>query len=125
MDTTSSVLLPNNGSVLPSNSSTNTSSQEVDIPDMSFPVHMVFFVTLSFILVFVAGIVGNLMVILVVVKNLRMRSSTNLFLVNLSVADFAAILFCVPIAMSEFYGKDVWHLGEVMCKYINGSIVLD
>ncbi len=56
------------------------------------------------------------MVVVVVVKNLEMRTPTNWLLVNLSVADLLVLLFCMPPALVEFHAKDIWLLGPVMCK---------
>jgi hypothetical protein len=75
-------------------------------------------ITVTFFYVFVLtfGIFGNIMVIFVVFKNKDMRNSTNLFLVNLTVADLLVLVVCTPIALAEFYNKDVWYLGAGMCK---------
>ncbi|XP_064630050.1 growth hormone secretagogue receptor type 1-like [Lineus longissimus] len=77
-------------------------------------------ITVTFFYVFVLtfGIFGNIMVIFVVFKNKDMRNSTNLFLVNLTVADLLVLVVCTPIALAEFYNKDVWYLGAGMCKFV-------
>ena len=67
-------------------------------------------------IIFLLGLVGNVMVILVVAWNKTMRSSTNLYLVNLSIADLSVILVCMPAGLHEFFFEDVWYLGDVMCK---------
>ncbi len=59
---------------------------------------------------------GNAMVVYIVLRNREMRNATNVFLLNLSVADLLVVLICMPSALIEFYGKDVWYLGPVMCK---------
>lgn len=64
------------------------------------------------------GILGNVMVLLVIFKLKDMRSSTNIFLMNLSVADILVLLICTPTALVEVHSKpDTWVLGEEMCKY--------
>ena len=57
------------------------------------------------------------MVVYIVLRNRDMRNATNVFLLNLSMADLLVVLICMPSALAEFYGKDVWYLGPVMCKY--------
>jgi len=46
-----------------------------------------------------------------------MRNSTNIFLVNLSVADLCVLVICTPTVLIEVNsGPQVWPLGEHMCK---------
>ncbi|XP_034189629.1 ecdysis triggering hormone receptor isoform X5 [Osmia lignaria lignaria] len=71
------------------------------------------------IIVMALGIVGNLMVPLVVFRGKDMRNSTNIFLVNLSVADLCVLLICTPTVLVEVNsGPQVWPLGEHMCKAV-------
>ncbi|XP_076248202.1 ecdysis triggering hormone receptor isoform X2 [Calliopsis andreniformis] len=71
------------------------------------------------IIVMVLGIIGNLMVPLVVFRGKDMRNSTNIFLVNLSVADLCVLLICTPTVLVEVNsGPQVWPLGEHMCKAV-------
>ena len=62
------------------------------------------------------------MVVYIVLRNRDMRNATNVFLLNLSVADLLVVLICMPSALAEFYGKDVWYLGPIMCKYHGGWV---
>ncbi|XP_071442834.1 trissin receptor [Hetaerina americana] len=59
--------------------------------------------------------VGNLLVILVVTLHRRLRSTTNLFLANLAVADLCVAVFCV---YQNFYIYLIssWVLGDFFCK---------
>ncbi|OAD52133.1 Neuropeptide Y receptor type 1 [Eufriesea mexicana] len=67
------------------------------------------------IVVMVLGIIGNLMVPIVVFRGKDMRNSTNIFLVNLSVADLCVLLICIPTILVEVNsGPQVWPLGEHM-----------
>ncbi|XP_017764895.1 PREDICTED: growth hormone secretagogue receptor type 1 [Eufriesea mexicana] len=71
------------------------------------------------IVVMVLGIIGNLMVPIVVFRGKDMRNSTNIFLVNLSVADLCVLLICIPTILVEVNsGPQVWPLGEHMCKAV-------
>ncbi|XP_074640170.1 growth hormone secretagogue receptor type 1-like [Tubulanus polymorphus] len=92
---------------------TNSDYLSIDIPPA-----LTISVTFMFVFVLVFGIIGNILVIFVVMLNKDMRNSTNLFLVNLTVADLLVLLVCTPIALQEFYNKDVWNLGEGMCKLL-------
>ncbi|XP_064606598.1 allatostatin-A receptor-like [Liolophura sinensis] len=64
----------------------------------------------------VVGFVGNLLVILVVVSNQQMRSTTNILIVSLAVADFLFIVFCVPFTATS-YVMPVWPFGNIWCKF--------
>ena len=73
-----------------------------------------FFIVL-FLVVFIVGLGGNCLVCFAVWRNPRMRSATNIFLVNLAVADLLVVLICLPpTAAEDFFG--FWHLGVEMCK---------
>ena len=74
-------------------------------------------VTVFYVLVFVIGVLGNILVTVVVAKNVDMRTPTNYFLVNLSIADLLVLCVCMPSALIEFHARDVWYLGAAMCKY--------
>ncbi len=51
--------------------------------------------TIAYFLILIIGVIGNVMVILVVALRPKMRSVTNLFIMNLAVADLFVIVFCV------------------------------
>ncbi|XP_002735540.3 growth hormone secretagogue receptor type 1-like [Saccoglossus kowalevskii] len=72
--------------------------------------------TVIYVLIFFAGIIGNALVAFVVWKNHDMKSSTNYFLVNLSIADLLVLIICMPMALLETYVISPWLLGEAMCK---------
>ncbi|XP_019626364.1 PREDICTED: growth hormone secretagogue receptor type 1-like [Branchiostoma belcheri] len=74
--------------------------------------------TAVYALIFVVGVVGNLLVGVVVAKVRRMRSPTNYLLLNLSVADLLVLLVCVPAAIQETWVVSPWLLGEFMCHFI-------
>lgn len=63
------------------------------------------------------GTAGNVLVTTVVWRTKELRNSTNLFLINLSVADLLVLLVCVPPVLVELHSMpEVWLLGEGMCK---------
>lgn len=47
---------------------------------------------LGYLLIFLVGVVGNICVLVVVLTNSHMQTTTNIYLVNLSLAD---ILMCL------------------------------
>lgn len=68
-------------------------------------------------LVFITGLVGNALVCVAVYRNHSMRTVTNYFIVNLAVADFMVILFCLP-ATVLWDVTETWFLGDVLCKML-------
>lgn len=50
----------------------------------------------GYVAIFVIGLVGNGFVVAVVHNTPRMRTTTNILLVNLAVADILVLLICVP-----------------------------
>ena len=46
----------------------------------------------AYVIIFLVGLVGNLVVLVVMLSNPHMRTTTNIYLVNLSAAD---ILMCL------------------------------
>lgn len=72
-------------------------------------------IVVLYVIVFVMGLVGNFLVCVSVLRNEYMRTVTNMFLVNLALADFLVILFCLPLTLLEDV-RETWYLGLVTCK---------
>ncbi|XP_059479765.1 orexin receptor type 2-like [Neocloeon triangulifer] len=66
-------------------------------------------------LIFIAGLIGNALVCAAVVRNPQMRTVTNYFIVNLAVADFMVLVFCLPPSV-VWDVTETWFLGETLCK---------
>ena len=69
----------------------------------------------AFGLIACLGLVGNLLVILVVAVNRQMRSTTNVLIVSLAVADLFFIVVCVPFTALGYTLK-TWPFGSLCCK---------
>ena len=61
--------------------------------------------------------------VLVVAANQQMRSTTNLLIINLAVADLLFIVFCVPFTGTD-YVLPFWPFGDVWCKIVQYLIVV-
>ncbi|CAM1317242.1 Ethr (predicted) [Pycnogonum litorale] len=84
-----------------------------------FPFYVRLLMTFFGAVILLAGICGNIMVPVVVWTNKGMRSSTNMFLVNLSMADLLVLIICIPTVLIEVHTKpETWMLGQVLCKMI-------
>ena len=83
-----------------------------------FPAYMSLLMTLSCGLILVVGLVGNCLVPVVIWNNRDLRNSTNLFLLNLSLADILVLGVSMPTVLVEIHHRpEIWILGQVMCKY--------
>ncbi|XP_008684123.1 galanin receptor type 1 [Ursus maritimus] len=77
------------------------------------------FITLAlFGLIFAFGVLGNSLVITVLARSKpgKPRSTTNLFILNLSIADLAYLLFCIPF-QATVYALPTWVLGAFICRF--------
>lgn len=75
--------------------------------------------------ILLVGITGNVLVPIVIAHSKDLRNSTNVFLVNLALADLLVILICLPTGFVELHTTpDVWYLGESMCKLHQHAIFL-
>ncbi|KAK2139551.1 hypothetical protein LSH36_1724g00000 [Paralvinella palmiformis] len=78
-----------------------------------------FIVPFVFSIVVILGCLGNVLVIVVVIKNRdHYRNTTNLFILNLAIADVLFLVFCVPFH-AVIYTTIKWPFGEFMCKAVH------
>lgn len=68
-----------------------------------------------YIITFLVGLVGNSLVCFAVWRNTKMRTITNMFIVNLSVADLGVIIICLPSTLLVDV-TETWFLGTTFCK---------
>ena len=61
------------------------------------------------------GGVGNLLVILVVVRNAAMRTARNVFIVNLAVSDLMLCLITMPLTLVEILYQ-TWQVSNFLLK---------
>ena len=78
-------------------------------------------VPLLFTIIIILGCIGNTIVLIVVIRNRdHFRNTTNLFILNLSVADLLFLLFCVPFHSVIYATNDGnWPFGNLMCKMVH------
>lgn len=68
-------------------------------------------------LIFLAGVIGNVLVILTLVQHQRMRTVTNVFLLNLAASDIMLGVLCMPFTLVGAILRD-FVFGEVMCRLV-------
>ena len=74
-------------------------------------------VPVFFGLIVLLGIFGNALVIIVVATNAQMRSTTNMLILNLAVADLLFTILCVPSTATD-YVLNSWPFGLVWCQTV-------
>lgn len=71
------------------------------------------------------AIIGNALVILTLIQNRRMRTITNVFLLNLAISDILLGVLCMPFTLIGTLLRD-FIFGEIMCKllpYLQGKFI--
>ena len=77
--------------------------------------HEEILVIMVFSIVIVLGIFGNLLVIWTVIANKNMRTSNNLFILNLAISDLTLCIFSIPFNAYKVLRHD-WIFGEFLCR---------
>lgn len=69
----------------------------------------------AYIVTFLVGVLGNILVCFAVWRNNEMRTETNIYMVNLSLADLTVLIVLLPSALLVDV-TGTWFLGFAMCK---------
>ncbi|KAH8273161.1 hypothetical protein KR018_007223 [Drosophila ironensis] len=103
------------------NASTNVSSMPAqDSPgDESLTLRTGF--TICYALIFVAGVLGNLITCIVISRNNFMHTATNFYLFNLAVSDLILLLSGIPQELYNLWYPDMYPFTDAMC--IMGSVL--
>lgn len=70
-----------------------------------------------YVLIFIMGVFGNVLVCFVVFRNKLMQSVTNLFITNLALSDILLCILAVPFTPSYTFLKR-WIFGTVLCHLV-------
>ncbi|XP_014646834.1 PREDICTED: C-C chemokine receptor type 2 isoform X1 [Ceratotherium simum simum] len=68
-------------------------------------------------LVFISGFVGNMLVVLILINCKKLKSMTDIYLLNLAISD---LLFLLTFPLWTHYVINGWVLGDGMCKLFTG-----
>ena len=75
-------------------------------------------VPILFGLVTLVGVSGNTLVVWVIVSRNKMRTVTNILLLNLAIADISFVLICPPFTAYQF-ATNQWPFGDIACKLMH------
>lgn len=65
------------------------------------PVYAVALLAAAYVVVAIMGVVNNTMVIVVICRQVKLRTVTNCFLANLAIADVLVCIFVLPITLLD------------------------
>lgn len=71
--------------------------------------------SILFTLLFLIGLITNLMVIIFYAKNKSLRKNSYFF-INLSISDLLVLIICLPITITDLFSPDLWHFGVFYCR---------
>ncbi|XP_041966369.1 growth hormone secretagogue receptor a [Alosa alosa] len=84
-------------------------------PVNNFPVPILTAISIICSFLFIVGVSGNLMTILMVAKYKDMRTTTNLYLSSMALSDLL-IFCCMPLDLYRVWRYRPWYFGDLLCK---------
>ncbi len=85
------------------NSSINNNFQnDSQQSESAFERRLAYLITITFGITIIVGIVGNLLVLLTILFQKQMRSTTNILILNLAIAELLFICICVPLTALNY-----------------------
>ncbi|XP_034015607.1 growth hormone secretagogue receptor a [Thalassophryne amazonica] len=94
----------------------STSSGDFLLPPLSYySIPLLTGITVACTLLFLVGVAGNVMTILVVSNYRDMRTTTNLYLCSMAVSDLL-IFLCMPLDLYRMWRYRPWRFGDALCK---------
>ncbi|NWI86432.1 CCR5 protein, partial [Pitta sordida] len=72
-------------------------------------------------LVVIFGLIGNMLVVLILVKYKRLKSMTDIYLLNLAISD---LLFVFSLPFWAYYAAHDWIFGDALCRILSGVYLL-
>ncbi|CAD5121512.1 unnamed protein product [Dimorphilus gyrociliatus] len=99
----------------------NNSSQGESTEDKVFLIVSRYAVPIVFGIITLLGIAGNTLVIHVIATRSKMRTVTNLLLLNLAVSDLAFVIIC-PLPTAYSFAYQTWPFGSFLCKLMHYTI---
>ncbi|XP_077127819.1 histamine H3 receptor-like [Ranitomeya variabilis] len=90
-----------------------SANSSFEIDEMAQGITILIIMLISFF-IFIT-VAGNSLVIVCFIEDKRLRSSSNLFLLNLAICDFFIGAFCIPLYVPYMFNGE-WKLGKFLCK---------
>lgn len=74
-------------------------------------------ITIIYVLMFVTGVIGNVAVCVVIIRNRTMHTATNYYLFSLAISDLIILLLGLPNELAGFWHQYPYIQGEIFCKF--------
>lgn len=91
------------------------------------PLNLRVGMTLAYVIIFVISLVGNILLIYVTFKTPHLKTTTNLLVANMAVADLMITFFAMPYCVMYLYLQNIWisgRIGDITCKITQYSLAL-
>lgn len=95
----------------------NNDTKVVEEPEFEYAFIVAIVVPIIFGIIVLVGLFGNTLVVIVIIANKQMRSTTNYLIFSLAMADLLFIVFCVPFTASD-YILPSWPFGSIWCQTV-------
>ncbi|KAJ7377069.1 hypothetical protein OS493_031028 [Desmophyllum pertusum] len=92
-----------------------------------FPLNLQVGMTCAYVIIFVISLIGNLLMIYVTFKTPHLRTTTNLLVANMAVADLMITFFAMPYCVMYLYLQNIWIagiIGDITCKVMQYCLAL-
>ncbi|XP_019756920.1 neuropeptides capa receptor isoform X1 [Dendroctonus ponderosae] len=80
-------------------------------------LQMTLLITIINGIIFVTGVLGNIAVCIVIIKQPILHTATNYYLFNLAVSDVTLLIFGLPNDVAMYWHQYPWPLGIFFCKF--------
>ena len=82
------------------------------------PLYVKIFIITVYIVIIVVAVGGNTLFSYVIMTQRKLRSVTNMFLLNLAVSDILKAIICIPFSFMPNVIYYYWPYGELMCPVV-------
>ncbi|XP_076312309.1 cholecystokinin receptor-like [Tachypleus tridentatus] len=106
-------LLTTNSSKVVNDNDSQNDSNKLSFVGIEEKICLIFL----YCIIFLLAVLGNMLVIITLAINKRMRTVTNVFLMNLAISDMLLGVFCMPFTLAGALLRE-FVFGEVMCRMI-------
>lgn len=79
------------------------------------PLSIILPISICYCLIFILGILGNVITCIVIAKNKTMHTATNYYLFNLAVSDFLVLIFGMPFDFMNIWLPNSYPFDEIVC----------
>lgn len=80
------------------------------------PLRLVIPLTITYVVIFITGVFGNVVTCTVIIRNSSMQTATNYYLVSLAISDLTLLILGLPNEVRVFWQQYPWALGTGLCK---------